>query len=199
MAFTFPTSPTNGQTYVMGGVTYTYNSANDTWVGSTSGGASVTTGLITGTAAQDYQKAATAPTTRSTAGASAALVEGDQWYDTANDILKVRSGASTWISAAGGASSGTAVAWVNFDGDTGTIRASKNVSSVSGAGTGGYAINFTTALPSTGYSVTVSAGYTSADCYSGLTGGISTTSVGVYTYRAGNFTPMPVVCVTVIM
>jgi hypothetical protein len=42
-------------------------------------------------------------------------------------------------------------AWVNWDGTTGTIRASFNVSSVSRTGTGAYTINFTKELPDTNY------------------------------------------------
>lgn len=62
-----------------------------------------------------------------------------------------------------GAQSGSAPiygarAWVNFNG-TGTvaIRASGNVSSITDGGTGVYTVNFTTAMPDTNYSVTVTA------------------------------------------
>ena len=50
--------------------------------------------------------------------------------------------------------SGSAKAWVNFNG-TGTvaIRASFNVSSITDGGTGIFAINFTTPLADGGYSV----------------------------------------------
>lgn len=46
-------------------------------------------------------------------------------------------------------------AWVNFNPSSGTavIRASFNVSSVTVAGTGKYAINFTNAMPDANYSV----------------------------------------------
>jgi hypothetical protein len=49
-------------------------------------------------------------------------------------------------------------AWVNFNG-TGTvsIRASKNVSSITDNGVGDYTVNFTTAMPDTSYSAVVSA------------------------------------------
>jgi hypothetical protein len=49
--------------------------------------------------------------------------------------------------------SGSAKAWVNFNG-TGTvaIRASFNVSSITDGGTGLYTINFTTAMPDANYS-----------------------------------------------
>jgi hypothetical protein len=50
---------------------------------------------------------------------------------------------------------GSAKAWVNFAGTTGTIRASYNVSSVTRNGTGDYTSNFTSALSDANYSVTV--------------------------------------------
>jgi hypothetical protein len=62
-------------------------------------------GVNTGTISQDYQKAATAPTTRSVAGSSAALVEGDLWYDTANDLLKIWNGTS-WPAPGAGPTTG---------------------------------------------------------------------------------------------
>jgi hypothetical protein len=51
--------------------------------------------------------------------------------------------------------SGSAKAWVNFNG-TGTvaIRASFNVSSITDNGTGYYTVNMTTAMPDTNYAVT---------------------------------------------
>ena len=33
MALTFPATPTNGDTHVVGSFTWTYTAANDTWVG----------------------------------------------------------------------------------------------------------------------------------------------------------------------
>lgn len=42
-------------------------------------------------------------------------------------------------------------AWVNFNGSTGTIRASGNVSSITKNTTGDYTINFTTAMPDANY------------------------------------------------
>jgi len=53
-----------------------------------------------------------------------------------------------------GIASGTAKAWVNFNG-TGTvaIRGSFNVSSITDIGTGSYTINYTNAFANTNYSV----------------------------------------------
>ena len=45
-------------------------------------------------------------------------------------------------------------AWVNFNGTTGTIRSSGNVTSVTRNGAGDYTINFTTALQDANYAVT---------------------------------------------
>lgn len=44
-------------------------------------------------------------------------------------------------------------AWVNFNGSTGAIRASGNVSSITKNGTGDYTINFTTAMPDANYAI----------------------------------------------
>ena len=54
--------------------------------------------------------------------------------------------------------SGTAKAWVNFNG-TGTvaIRASYNVSSITDNGTGNYTVNFTTVMADANYVVSVNA------------------------------------------
>lgn len=51
--------------------------------------------------------------------------------------------------------SGSAKAWVNFNGaGTVAIRANFNVSSITDNGTGNYTVNFTTAMPDANYSVT---------------------------------------------
>lgn len=44
-------------------------------------------------------------------------------------------------------------AWVNFDGDPISIRASGNVSSITDNGTGDYTVNFTAAMPDANYSI----------------------------------------------
>lgn len=72
---------------------------------------------------------------------------------------------NTLSNAAGSASvpvdtviSGSAKAWVNFNG-TGTvaIRAAFNVSSITDNGTGDYTVNFTTAMTDANYSISGSA------------------------------------------
>jgi hypothetical protein len=104
---------------------------------------------------------------------------------------------TTALNASGSAPIFACRAWVNFDGTTLAIRASGNVSSITYNGVGQYAINFTTAMPDASFSAVVSAGYTSADCYSGLANFQNVSSVAVLTYRAGNFTDMPTVAVAI--
>lgn len=64
-----------------------------------------------------------------------------------------------------GAQTGTAPiygvrAWVNFNGVSGAIQASANITSVVKNGTGDYTINFTTAMPDANYAI-------SGNCESG--------------------------------
>jgi hypothetical protein len=65
--------------------------------------------------------------------------------------------------------SGSAKAWVNFNGSgTVAIRAAFNVSSITDNGTGDYTVNFTTALADANYSVGLSCKLVStgsATCY----------------------------------
>jgi hypothetical protein len=49
-------------------------------------------------------------------------------------------------------------AWVNFDGNSGSIRASQNVSNVTKHATGEYTITFSTAMPDANYAVATNAG-----------------------------------------
>ena len=53
----------------------------------------------------------------------------------------------------------TAKAWVNFNGITGTIRSSYNVSSITKNGTGDYTVNFSTAMANANYSDAMSPEY----------------------------------------
>jgi len=76
-------------------------------------------------------------------------------------------------------------AWVDFDG-TGTpaIRGSGNVSSITDNTTGGYTVNFTTAMPNVNFAVTGSAGTKDND---GVDNGVvclfnrTTSSASIYT------------------
>jgi hypothetical protein len=54
--------------------------------------------------------------------------------------------------------SGSAKAWVNFNGTNGSIRASYNVSSVTKNSAGLYTVNFTNALSDTNYAVFATVG-----------------------------------------
>jgi hypothetical protein len=70
-----------------------------------------------------------------------------------SDVLQDGAGNST---ATTNAISGSAKAWVNFNGTTAspsTIRASYNVGSVTKNGTGDYTLNFTNAFVDTNYAV----------------------------------------------
>jgi hypothetical protein len=72
---------------------------------------------------------------------------------TANQVLRMNSGA-TALEFATIASTSNVKAWINFDG-TGTpsIRASLNVSSITDNNTGDYTVNFTSALTDANYAV----------------------------------------------
>lgn len=103
MATNFPNSPSNGDTHVFGGTTYTYNSTKGVWNSSASsgGGASVTT--------DD-----TAPTSPS---------DGDLWWDSAGGKMYVYyqdADSSQWVSVSVPGSTGpagangSAQAYTNF-------------------------------------------------------------------------------------
>jgi hypothetical protein len=53
---------------------------------------------------------------------------------------------------------GSAKAWVNFVGSSGSVNASYNVSSVTRSSAGAYIVNFTTAMSSANYATLVTAG-----------------------------------------
>jgi len=63
---------------------------------------------------------------------------------------------------------GSAKAWVNFAGSTGTIRASYNVSSVTRNATGDYTVNFTSALADANYAVAASTSWQSGTALNAL-------------------------------
>ena len=62
-----------------------------------------------------------------------------------------------------------ALAWVNFNGTNGSIRAAYNVSSVTRSGTGTYVLNFTTAMSDNNYTVMASGGSASGVQYGAVT------------------------------
>ena len=72
---------------------------------------------------------------------------------TAGNVLT--SNGTTWVSSTPTAvnTSQLAKAWANWDGTTGTIRSSYNVSSVTRASTGVYTVNITSALSNANYAV----------------------------------------------
>jgi hypothetical protein len=87
--------------------------------------------------------------------------------------------------------SGSAKAWVNFNG-TGTvaIRASFNVSSITDLGTGYYRVNFTNAMTDANYSVagvvTWSSANASGSLFATSTNDMLTGSVSVYSYQTNS-------------
>ena len=87
MALNFPTSPSNGDTHVFLGTTYTYDSSNDRW----SAQSASTNGTVISSQASD-------PTARDD---GAALQEGDIYYNTTDDAIKSYDGAA-WNAVGGG-------------------------------------------------------------------------------------------------
>lgn len=75
------------------------------------------------------------------------------------DTLTDGSGNST---SATNAIRGSAKAWVNFNGSTGSIRASYNVGSITKNGTGDFTVNITNALADASYNAHASASYASS-------------------------------------
>lgn len=107
----------------------------------------------------------------SSAENAAGIVEGK-----AVDPLGIREA----FNAAGSAPVYACRAWVHFDG-TGTvsIRASRNVSSITDNGTGNYTINFTTAMPNVNYCVAGVSANTAGNISLGEQTTISRTTGGV--------------------
>ena len=66
--------------------------------------------------------------------------------------------------------SGTAKAWVNYDGNGGTIRASFNISSITVNSTGKWTVNFTNAFSDANYTVVSSSGNSGSTSYTSFIG-----------------------------
>ena len=83
---------------------------------------------------------------------------------------------------------GSAKAWVNFNGSTGAIRKSYNVSSITKPSTGTYTVNFTNALADANYSLVASCapayGVNSAfaDVYNNNSGAYVGTTTAAYVF-----------------
>lgn len=88
-------------------------------------------------------------------------------------------------------------AWVNFNGTTGAIRGSGNVSSVIRNSTGNYTANFTDAMPDTNYVTNVSANRANTATESMEIGTVLQTSVNVANRDGATFYDPTIVCVTV--
>ena len=85
-------------------------------------------------------------------------------------------------------------AWVDYNGDTNTINASGNISSVTDNGTGNFTVNFSTAMPDTYYGL----GYwvkdgssvaTNRICMANSAATLTTSAVQVYVHSAALFDP----------
>ena len=67
-------------------------------------------------------------------------------------------------------------AWLNYDGNSATITASYNVSSVTRSSTGRYVVNFATAMPSSSYTALANACFGSGTASNIVLGSFGTTS-----------------------
>ena len=96
--------------------------------------------------------------------------------------------------------SGTAKAWVNFNG-TGTVAINRsfNVSSITDNGTGDYTVNFTNAMPSVNYSVVASAqlNLTADRAYPWNISTLTETSARGYHYEQNTPRDTAVICVAI--
>ncbi len=114
--------------------------------------------------------------------AIASPVAGLQVYNTTTNALNVYNG-TAWgaVGSGGGGSLGAAAGfWVNFDGATGSISSSYNVSSVTRNGVGDYTVNFNTPMNSASYAAVYSVnnrGATSDMRRTGTTQTLSASSV----------------------
>lgn len=78
-------------------------------------------------------------------------------------------------------------AWATFEGSTGAISGSANISSVTRTGTGTYTLNFSTAMPSTNYSFVATCTDQSGGFFINLAGAIrSTTQLSFAGVRVAN-------------
>ena len=72
--------------------------------------------------------------------------------------------------ALGSAPSYSARAWVNFNGTTNSILASRNVSSITDNGVGDYTVNFTTPMPDQNYAAGIFNSFLNFSTYHIITG-----------------------------
>jgi len=100
----------------------------------------------------------------------------------------------TAINASGSAPIYACRAWINFDGSSGSIgtgRANGNVSGVTDNGTGDYTVNFTNAMPTADYAVSLSTNGNSSDAHNSYVAYLydnssrSTSGVRIVTTSAG--------------
>jgi len=120
---------------------------------------------------------------QSGSSANTALTLDNTQNATFTGNVSVRTSSGTYTDVA----RGVAKAWVNFDGSTGTRRASYNVTSVTRNGTGDYTINFTTAMPDTNFATLITTGTNSDNPtimnIQGVTGSSTTSSIRIVTAK----------------
>jgi hypothetical protein len=154
-------------TLISGSADGTASPGNGTIKGASGSGANIAGGVVslaggasTGNAVGGYVKMQTSPPGGAGSGVNALV---DQVVvDDIGRVLLAGSSAATGYTTRGDMTStttsgarfrNTVKAWVCFDGNTGTIRDSFNVTSVTKNATGDYTVNFTTAAPNTNYAV----------------------------------------------
>jgi hypothetical protein len=175
MAIDFPASPTNGQTFTSGSVTYTFDGTK--WTAET-GSVSLSKIEVGNTKAEIVDTGSDGRFVVTTEGTERARVDSSG--------LAFDSGYGSVATAYG------CRAWVNFNGEgTLTILESGNVSSITDNGIGEYTVNFTTAMPDADYSATGIATYNGGGFNDPTVIGqdnttpSSTSSFPFYTFRIG--------------
>ena len=164
-AINFPDSPSNGDTHVVGGVTYTYNSAETKWKTTINSNAflplsgGTLSGNLTLGSNQLTAGGLTYPTSDGTTGQYLQTDgSGTLSFATVASLSNAEDGTGTNFEFNSGfGSNGVAYgvrAWITFSGaaDTiGTGRESGNMDAVTDNATGDYTLNFTNDMPDANY------------------------------------------------
>lgn len=88
-------------------------------------------------------------------------------------------------------------AWVSFLGTSGAMYGAGNVSSVTRTGTGSYVVNFTTAMPSSGYAAVVGGNNSETNNGYIVVQYQATTQVGVNSRNSGGFSDGSIINVAI--
>lgn len=182
-AIDFPSSPSNGDTHTVGGVTYTYNSAETKWkttinsnaflplTGGTVSGNILMGGEIQHDGDTDTNIAFgtneiqfdTAGSERFRVGSAGQLGIGGATYGTSGQVLTSggASAAPSWADAATPAAE--VIAWVNYS-SNGTIQDDVGISSITKGASGYYTANLDTSQADDNYAAVGSNGSQSIHC-----------------------------------